>query len=632
MMRTNQQNKRIPGIRVPLLILLCMAVISVFPASTKAIGPAQSLPVRQTCVRIILPANSGPITQRASELLAREITERSNTDVVTTGKAAFIVELAVKPGIGTEGFTIAADGSGKVKITGNDENGLLYGVGKFLHTSSYGLLGFTPGTWRGTSVPQCPIRGMNVCTHFNNWYETANDAERKRYLEDMALWGENVMIVYFPSPWVKGFDDPVARESLRLLNTLMADAKSVGMKLGITFGNDMGFSDTPKEFLATKGPWNWGDVLICPSKPGAMEYMEKNLAQLLNEFPGTGLDYVLYWPYDEGGCSCKDCSPWGANGYPRMCQKFTSVVRAKFPKAKFILGTWMFDYNKWVNGVPVDTLRTDGEYAGLSAYLAKDKSWVDYLMVDGHGDFPKYPLKVGAPGGLPMINFPEISMIGQYPWGGYGANPLPQRFQRLWDQTERKLAGGAPYSEGIFEDINKIVCYQFYWNPDCPATEAVKEYISYEYSPDVVDSVSKAIELLEQNHMRKVVVNKNESPSGGNGYLYGTLLGGSRIEFLKYDQSPLSQADRYQLEKTSAEAFKLIEQADAKLTSHARASWRWRILYLRALIDRELVRNNGWFEGPTLKAAFDELTRIFHSESTCLMIHVPQIRDAEAEY
>jgi hypothetical protein len=73
-------------------------------------------------------------------------------------------------------------------------------------------------------------------------------------------------------------------------------------------------------------------------------------------------------------------------------------------------------------------------------------------------------------------------------------------------------------------------------------------------------------------------------------------------------------------------------QDDAQLTSHARASWRWRILYLRALIDRELVRTDGWFEGPVLQTAFDELTRIYHSENAARCVHIPRIDDADVKY
>ena len=107
------------------------------------------------------------------------------------------------------------------------------------------------------------------------------------------------------------------------------------------------------------------------------------------------------------------------------------------------------------------------------------------------------------PGGLPLLNFPEISMWGQSPWGGYGANPLPARLQRLWNQTQRKLSGGTPYSEGIYEDINKAICSQFYWDPERPAVETVREYAAFEYSPDVADDVVKVVEAFEKNHLRK---------------------------------------------------------------------------------------------------------------------------------
>ena len=44
-----------------------------------------------------------------------------------------------------------------------------------------------------------------------------------------------------------------------------------------------------------------------------------------------------------------------------------------------------------------------------------------------------------------MVNFPEVSMWGRSPWGGWGANPLPTRFEVLWKQTEGKVFGGMPY-------------------------------------------------------------------------------------------------------------------------------------------------------------------------------------------
>jgi hypothetical protein len=49
-------------------------------------------------------------------------------------------------------------------------------------------------------------------------------------------------------------------------------------------------------------------------------------------------------------------------------------------------------------------------------------------------------------------------------------------------------------------------------------------------------------------------------------------------------------------------------------------------IILRALIDKEVVERKGKFEGDTLKAAFAELTQIYHAENAHSMpIKPPQI-------
>ena len=96
---------------------------------------------------------------------------------------------------------------------------------------------------------------------------------------------------------------------------------------------------------------------------------------------------------------------------------------------------------------------------------------MDYILADNFEEYPRYPLDKGVPGGFPLLNFPDISMYGQNPWGGYGANPHPSRLQARWDETKTKLSGGFPYSEGIYEDLNKVICAELYWAPDRPALE-----------------------------------------------------------------------------------------------------------------------------------------------------------------
>jgi len=99
---------------------------------------------------------------------------------------------------------------------------------------------------------------------------------------------------------------------------------------------------------------------------------------------------------------------------------------------------------------------------GIRQVLGQDKSWIDYVQADSHEDSRVIRWK-RASGGLPLLNSPEI-ICGAESLGGFGVNPFPRRLQRLWNETGRKLSGGFPYSEGIYEDLNKVICTQFYWN------------------------------------------------------------------------------------------------------------------------------------------------------------------------
>ncbi len=534
-------------------------------------------------VRVMLPDEPGAITRRAVKILSRQIGQRCGAKVVTAGQAAWLVELGIEAGIGTEGYRIVDGPGGSVRIVGNDERGLLYGVGRFLRSSRYDRGGFSPGPWRGTSVPCCPMRGIYLATHFNNYYEAASTEELERYVEDLSLWGFNLLALAYPHWQYSGYDDAAARKMTEHLRRIMTVAKQVGMRVSVGDALNGGFTSTPQELRCTPVPdplgghGNFG-VNLCPSKPAARAELLKNWEQLLDQFAEPGLDCITYWPYDEGGCGCPDCWPWGARGYLSLSRAVSALVRQKSPRVKVILSTWTFD------------TPPAGEWEALRAALEQDKSWVDYIQADAHEDFPRFPLERGVPGGLPLISFPEISMWGQNPWGGYGANPLPGRLQRLWDQTQRKLSGGTPYSEGIYEDINKAICSQFYWDPERPAIETVREYAAFEYSPAVADDVVKVVETFEKNHRRE------------------------------------------QIGPSAQEAFERVKGIEAKLTPQARAAWRWRIVYLRALIDCELLRTHGELEGEPMQSAFRELTAIYHAEQAHSMpIRPPRIDGADSK-
>ncbi len=531
-----------------------------------------------TSVRLRLSPEAGPAIDQIARIFARKLGERSSVRVSTSGRAALDVYLAVDPELDPEAYAVSdAPGRG-IRISGGGGRGLLYGVGRFLRDSTCDGQEFIAGRWRGMSAPACPVRGVYLAVHGGNFYEAAPAADIERYIEDLALWGLNAVACHFPPQQFESLDDPAARRNIERIRRLLGAAKRLGLDAGLLEVPNCGFNSAPKGLLYTPFPDDLGrrghfGVLLCPARPRGRAYLLSLWGGLLDAFRDVGLDFFVSWPYDEGGCGCEACWPWGAKGFPALSKAVAGLVRSRFPASRFVLATWMYD------------TPPAGEWEGLGRLLAKDGGWVDAVMADAHEDFPRYPLEHPTPGGKPLLNFPEISMWGQAPWGGFGANPLPARFERLWNQAAGKLAGGFPYSEGLFEDINKILCLQFYWDKKRPALDILAEYARGEFSASVADDVVRAVRIFEANHRR-----------GGIG-------------------------------ESAVEAAELLAKADGRLAPGIRESWRWRILRLRAEIDRALFRNRGELSGPALAAAFQELTRIYHAGNAADSMRPPVVRD-----
>lgn len=533
-------------------------------------------------VRLYLPSIS-MLSDRIVGIFRRRLETRFGVQVLTYDEGDLDIELSIKPNIGTEGFQIKDDANGRIQIIGNDERGLLYGVGKFLRTSYYDrkINSLIPGTWQGISVPKKEFRGIYFATHFHNFYHEAPIEEIQTYLEDLSLWGYNTVLVWYDMHHFTGINDPKAKEMITRLRGILKSAKDIKLKVGLLVIGNEAYNNSPIElradqtFPGTRHIRGGYGVELCPSKPEAKKLMLKWFEEEFESFSDIGIDYVVVWPYDQGGCCCSKCSPWGSNGFLMMAREISDLAHKYFPNSKVILSTWLFDIEEW---------------KGLTKAFVSKPEWVDYILADSHTDFPLYPLKCGVPGNLPLLNFPEISMWGMSPWGGFGANPMPSRLQKLWEQVSTEISGGYPYSEGIFEDINKAIISQFYWG-NKKAIETVVEYISSEYSPEVTVEVSKAIEIIEKNH--------KFFPADG---AYGTIE-----------------------DAGADEAYECLKRAESKLPPSIRDSWRWRILFLRAMIDRERFKNKGLLTD-NCEQAFRELTRIYHAENAEPLVAPPKRR------
>jgi hypothetical protein len=207
-------------------------------------------------VRLVLPRQATPSIQNTARILERQVAQRCGAKITLSGESALTLELAIEPGLGAEGFRIVDGPSGTIRVIGNDERGLLYGVGKLLRSSRFDQRGFTPGGWRGQSVPQGQFRAIYLASHFRNFYEVAPPAEVQAYLEDLALWGFNAVIAHFPQFQFQDLNDPGARKLLDQLRGSFRAAQAAGMEVGLVEASNQGFAATPKEFLAQPVPDN----------------------------------------------------------------------------------------------------------------------------------------------------------------------------------------------------------------------------------------------------------------------------------------------------------------------------------------------------------------------------------------
>jgi len=499
--------------------------------------------------------------EKHAELMLRKISERIPVEITDGGLA---VSLRIDPSIGRAESYEISEKDGVYIINGSDSLGLYYGIGKFLHTAIWTDGDLVPAPPKGVKSPDCDLRIMYFSIHNYNWYQTAPTEELEAYVEDMLLWGYNAIHCIVPVMNITAIGDEVFEETVARARRVFLITKKLGMKTSLGINPNQGVLGSPHEFDAEQDKFSrWGGGAgrnLCPSKPGALEHLKEIWRAKFERFTDIGIDYVHTWPYDEGGCCCDECWPWGAKKYGDTSLAVFEEAKKYFPNVKTVVSTWTFDWHEEGGS---------GEYEGLYKRLKGDMSGIDYLMTDAHGDYPKYVLTHDVI--KPIVNFPEISMWGLYPWGGFGANPLPKRFQRIWDSSKRVLSGGMPYSEGIYEDILKIQFAGYYWDKDRNYKDILSEYINYEYRCGDPDKIIEMMELIEENHA-------------------------DVEEFRPFDT------------EKARRALRLAEEVNERLTPKAKACWRWRILYIRAMLD---VKRYEYFEahGLTDKLGLYNLSR-----------------------
>ena len=257
---------------------------------------------------------------------------------------------------------------------------------------------------------------------------------------------------------------------------------------------------------------------------------------------------------------------------------------------KIVLSTWMID---------------QGEWSGIKEQLARTKGLADEILLE-----PSVRPRDRSERSRPAdVRLPRDQHAQDIPVGRFGATPLTAHSQGQWNRGQGTSSGGFPYSEGIYEDLTKVVYSQFYWN-DKPAAETVKEYIAFEFRR-MSWRIAGVIKTLEQNHHWR--------------WWPGELEG------VKLDMNWFpSKGAKPQADPGAEEAYATMQRIDGLLTPQAKKAWRWRQLYLRALLDAEL-KTNGGKPNDRCNEAFAELIKIYHAENANPAVRPPLPKDYQGK-
>ena len=497
-----------------------------------------------------------------------------------------ILKLAIKAAEGSDHYCIRQEGD-VVCVEANNVCTVFAAVGRLLVLGKFDCKG-------GYTLPALPIehtmkkslRGMYLASHFYNFHHAAPFEESAETIADLALRGYNTLMLLIGVQHYDSYADAEAQEMIAHVKRMLKYADLCGMAPAMIMFSNTGFRNVPPEIEAQAKMDDSGryrrDLIavynteICPSIPEGMAEIEKQHRAFFEAFSDTPIKYFFAWAYDEGGCLCEKCYPWVTNGFLKVCELDRKLIKEYGYDAQLCISTWHFNLvmpNEW-------ELFYDKIESG-------ELDWAPYIMTAFQsGRLPEVFVKRGAPKRAKLIDFPDISMCGAYTWGGFGSNP----YTMFLDNNEKNCGdihdGGFPYSEGIYEDINKWVCANYYCGYHADSADSVREYIRYEFGMEDTDELLRALQLMETSLHRGI--DRNEDAPWRVNIRWGRAI---------------------------PEAYRLVVKADEQVPEALKHHWKWRCVYLRAVIDYRLYLNLGVVKDDEIaQNAYKEICEMFHLE------------------
>jgi len=455
--------------------------------------PARGIDLKNAVV--VAPSSLTRPEEKAVQTLVEEVEKRSqvrlavvnswpsgSTPTIAIGQTSALQALAgprlgrlpAAPA-GREGFRVQAVGDGVI-VAGNDERGVLFGVGWLLRhlRLERGRVLEAPDDLRAATAPRYPLRGHQLGFRpKTNSYDGFTVAMWEQYIRDLTVFGTNAIELIPPRS-----DDADESPHFPLPKMDMMVEMS---RIADEYGLDL---------------WIWYPALDKDySNPATVEFALREWEEVYKRLPRIDCIFV----------------PGGDPGHTQpvhmfqLLEKQASLLRKHHPQARMWMSPQSFDA-KWME-----------EFYGL---MQKEPAWLGGIVYGPQTRVGIEELRAKIPKRYPIRRYPDIthSRHSQYPvpdWdvayaiteGREAANPRPTDHALIFRRYQDSAIGFLTYSEGVNDDVNKIVWSGLGWNPDADVAEILREYSRYFIGESYGDSFAQGLLALERNWRGPLLTN-----------------------------------------------------------------------------------------------------------------------------
>ncbi len=464
--------------------LACFAVV--LGAALIAAVPCMALDLSGA---VIVPLPADGVVNKAAEMLQEELAARTGitlsiaAQAPETGSTILLGTAQTVPGVDVpekpEAYGIALAGN-TVKLVGRDVRGALFAAGRLIRLARTG-----PGTISlELARPIATAPDVAYRAHQLGYRNTANTYDAwsietyEQYIRDMILFGCNgVELIPKLDPEAK--DGPVMAMPMREMNVQLS-------ALLQAYGIDL---------------WLWSPVMAergedVTTPEGKAEALEKRRL-MFKDYPSIA--HVFVPGGDDGRTPARDLMPF--------LEELAPILHEYHPNAKIWVSNQTFTLDE--NDYFFDYLRDT------------DPQWLHGLVYGPWVKMAWEEMRERTPKRFPIRDYPDIThtLRCQYPvpnWDPAFANtvgrepmmPMPEMQRHIYLRYREISDGFGTYSDGVHDDMNKMLWSTLGWDPEADLDVFLEEYGSVFFSGALAGEVARGLRMLEQNWHGPILENQ----------------------------------------------------------------------------------------------------------------------------